>query len=295
MPLISRGTTVGMIGLGNREGGYRPEDRESAEVLAVVVVEALERKRVEERVRRLNESLERRAELQKSEEHYRTLFTTMREGYAVHEILCDADGRPCDYRFLDMNPAFEALTGLDAATCLGRTVREMLPGIEEHWITTYGEVALTGQPTRFENYAAPLGRWYEVMATSPARGQFATVFLDITDRKQAEEALRAEREKFERLAAERQAIVDSIADGLASYDETGRITGLNQAGEELLGYPAGALAGGSGYRLALLPRTKPSGLPIKSRAPGAARLAGRDRARRDHGGGAACGPRRIPR
>ena len=67
--------------------------------------------------------------VRQGEERYRTLFTGIREGFALHEILCDAQGKPCDYRFLDANPAFEALTGLKAEQIHGRTVHEVLPGV----------------------------------------------------------------------------------------------------------------------------------------------------------------------
>ena len=50
--------------------------------------------------------------LRQSEERYRALFNSMIEGFALHEIICDEKGEPFDYRFLDINPAFEKLTGL---------------------------------------------------------------------------------------------------------------------------------------------------------------------------------------
>jgi len=102
--------------------------------------------------------------LRESEQRYRTLFSTMAEGFALHEILCDGAGRPCDYRFLDVNPAFERQTGLKSADLIGRTVREVLPGIEPIWIERYGRVALTGQPEQFEARSGALDRWYDVRA-----------------------------------------------------------------------------------------------------------------------------------
>ncbi len=89
-------------------------------------------------------------ELAQSEERYRKLFDTMTEGFAIHEIICDDQGRPCDYRFLQVNPAFERLTGLKAADLVGRTLYEVLPQSESLWVERYGSVALTGQPAHFE-------------------------------------------------------------------------------------------------------------------------------------------------
>jgi PAS domain S-box-containing protein len=133
---------------------------------------------------------ERTQELRRSEKRYRLLFENMSEGFALHEILTDADGKPCDYRFLEINPAFESLTGLSREAAVGKTVREVIPGIESHWIETYGRVALDGTPLHFENYSAPLDRWYDVFAYRTAPGQFAAIFTDITERKRAEEQLR---------------------------------------------------------------------------------------------------------
>jgi PAS domain S-box-containing protein len=126
------------------------------------------------------------AALRESQENYKHLFETMDEGFSSHEIICDPEGRPVDYRFLDVNPAFERLTGLKRETIIGKTLLEVMPKTERLWIETYGKVALTGQRTHFENYAAELGKWFEVSAFSPRRGRFATTFFDITPRKESE-------------------------------------------------------------------------------------------------------------
>jgi PAS domain S-box-containing protein len=128
-----------------------------------------------------------------AEENYQLLFNQMLSGFALHEIICDDQGIPYDYRFLEANPAFEVLTGLRADDIRGKTVREVMPDIEEHWINIYGEVALTGEPVHFGNYSEPLGKYFEVTAFSPRTGQFATVFRDVTDRQNAE----AERRNIE--------------------------------------------------------------------------------------------------
>jgi PAS domain S-box-containing protein len=126
------------------------------------------------------------AALRQSEERYRLLFDGMTEGFALHEIIQDESGRPCDYRFLDVNPAFERLTGLSRADLLGKRVTEVLPGNEPHWIEDYGRVALTGEPLQFTDYSEVLGRWYQVLAYRPAPGQFAVVFSDVTERRRVQ-------------------------------------------------------------------------------------------------------------
>ena len=131
---------------------------------------------------------ELRQALTKSEERYHILFNGMNEGVALHEIVLDDKGKPIDYRFLEVNTAFEELTGLPAQRVIGKTVKEVLPGIEEPWIKQYGKVALTGEPAVLENYSSPLNKWYEVYAYSPEKGYFITLFMDVTARKKAQEA-----------------------------------------------------------------------------------------------------------
>ncbi len=125
--------------------------------------------------------------LQRSEKRYRLLFDSLVEAYAVHQVICDEAGKPKDYRFLEVNPAFEQMTGLKREEIIGKRVLEVLPGLEKQWLDRYAEVAQTGKTIRFESYSAELGKYYEVVAFRPEEGQFATLFFDITERKNAEE------------------------------------------------------------------------------------------------------------
>ncbi|GAB3419579.1 ATP-binding protein [Massilia agilis] len=130
-------------------------------------------------------------QLAASEERYRTLFESLDEGVCVIEVLFDAQQLPCDYRFLEVNPAFVAHTGLQDA--VGKTIRTLAPAHEQHWFDIYGRVALTGEPVRFTHEARALGRWYDVYATrigAPALRRVAVLFNDITERRHAEEELR---------------------------------------------------------------------------------------------------------
>ncbi len=126
------------------------------------------------------------SELRRMQEEYQTLFREMLDGFAVHELIVDEAGKPADYRFLTVNPAFERMTGLRRADILGRTVLEVFPGIERYWIETYGNVALTGEPALFENYSAGVGKHFRVTAFRPSPNRFACIFIDITERKRAE-------------------------------------------------------------------------------------------------------------
>jgi len=127
--------------------------------------------------------------LRKSEEQYRLLFDEMLSGFALHEIICDDEGKPVDYRFLAVNSAFEALTGLKADEILGKTVLEAMPEIESYWIERYGRVALDGVTDQFDGYSAAIGKHYEARAFCPEPGKFAVMFHDVTERKIAEDQL----------------------------------------------------------------------------------------------------------
>ncbi len=125
--------------------------------------------------------------LRASESRFRDLYENSINGVAIHEIALDGLGNPVDYRFLAVNPAFEKHTGLRAADVVGRYVTQVIPGIEQaSFIQIYGNVAITGQPVRFEQYFAPLQRHFSISAFQTGSGHFSTVFEDITERKQAE-------------------------------------------------------------------------------------------------------------
>jgi signal transduction histidine kinase/CheY-like chemotaxis protein len=130
------------------------------------------------------------AELRASETKYRTLFTSIDEGFCVIEMLFDRDGGPVDYRFLETNPGFEKQTGLHGAA--GKRIRELAPNHEGHWFQRFGQVALTGESVRFVNIARDLGgRWFDVYAFrlgEPDSRRVAVLFTDITARIRLEEA-----------------------------------------------------------------------------------------------------------
>ncbi|HEU4780574.1 MAG TPA: ATP-binding protein [Steroidobacteraceae bacterium] len=133
-----------------------------------------------------------------AEARYRQLFDTLIEGFCTIEVNFDEHGKAVDYRFLEVNPAFEKHTGIQNAQ--GRLMREIAPDIESHWFETFGRVALTGESVRFENEAKPLGRHYEVNAYrvgDSASRRVAILFNDITERKFSERKLRAQ---FERMS-----------------------------------------------------------------------------------------------
>ena len=126
-----------------------------------------------------------------SEERYRTLFEAIDNGFCVIQVLFDENENPFDYRFLEVNRAFEKQTGLQQA--VNKTMLQMVPSMDESWFQIYGRVAKTGESVHFENAADALGRWFEVHAfrvDAPQDHHVAVLFTDITSRKSGELALR---------------------------------------------------------------------------------------------------------
>jgi len=175
-------------------------------------LEEKEQKTVE--LEKINQALEREIyEHGLAENNYQNLFEKMLSGFALHEIICDDGGVPIDYSFLKVNPAFETQTGLNAKELIGKSVLEVLPGTEKHWIDTYGHVALTGEPIFFQNYSEELGKYFEVTAYRPATNQFACIFQDITHRiKAAEEKAKLESQLRQ---AHKMEAIGTMAGGIA--------------------------------------------------------------------------------
>lgn len=135
--------------------------------------------------------------IQENESKYRSLVETMDQGFTVFEMIFDNSGKPVDYRFLEVNPVFEQQTGL--INPVGKTALELVPNLEKHWVEIYGNVALTGETTRFVEGSEAMGRWFEVFAFRLGGAEsrkVALLFTDISERKQAEEKMRIKNEQL---------------------------------------------------------------------------------------------------
>ncbi|RYG26372.1 PAS domain S-box protein [bacterium] len=171
--------------------------------------------------------------LRRSEDRYRSLFESLQEGFCVFEVLFEGD-HAVDYRFLEVNPAFERHTGL--SDVVGKTMRSIAPLHEEHWFQLYGGVARTGQPMRMENYAEQLGRWFDVSAFrvgAPGENRVGVLFSDISDRKLAVATLIAlERQQSFLLALgdRLRPLTDPLAVTTAASEELGRHLNVSRVG-----------------------------------------------------------------
>jgi PAS domain S-box-containing protein len=175
-------TTISVKALRDADG--------AVDYFVALVEDVTDRKRAEEALR-------------ESEAKYHTLFDSMDEGYSIIQMLYEADGKPVDWRILEVNPAFEKHIGVAGAK--GKTVRELGLAVEPRWIEIYGHVAETGESLRFEEHSETLRRTFDVYACrigAPDERKVAVLFTNITERKRAEEALRESERRTQEHAAE---------------------------------------------------------------------------------------------
>lgn len=167
-------------------------------------------------------------DLRESEARFRLLFDNMLEAFAHCRMLFE-DHEPADFIFLDVNDSFERLTGLRNA--VGRKVSEVVPGIRDsnpELFETYGRVALTGNPEKFDTYVLPLRTWFSISVYSTKEEHFVMVFDNITDRKEAADALRESEHKY-------RLVVENAHEGIVVVqDNVFRF--VNPKMGELLGY-----------------------------------------------------------
>ncbi len=174
--------------------------------------------------------------LRVSELRYRTMVKEMLNGFALHEVICNASGQVVNYRYLEVNSAFERITNLAADQIVGKTVLEVYPDLEEFWLVTFGQVALRRQPIHFQKFSKVLKRHLDVLAFSPAEMQFAIVITDITDQKRAEIAISHNEELF-------RYTFDQSPIGAAMVGLDLRFKKVNQELCRITGYSAGEFDG----------------------------------------------------
>ncbi len=144
--------------------------------------------------------------------YFRSLFDNMSEGVCLHEVIYDAQGTPVNYRILDVNAQYEAILHLPRAAVVGKLATEAYGVANPPYLKEYATVADTGIPYRFETYFPPLDKHFVISVAPIDKGQFATIFFDITELKRAEE-------KLQSLNQSLQVMNDQLQEAMRAKDE----------------------------------------------------------------------------
>ena len=175
------------------------------------------------------ERIQAQNKLQDNEKRYRRFFENMHETFVIQEIVVDNDGKPIDLRFLDLNPAAERMLGKTRSELIGRTRSELAGRPDPEGVEMASRVASTGMPFHMVRSSPGFGRSFESFTYSLGSGIVATLSLDITERKHAEETLRESE-------AHKSAILESALDCIITIDHQGRILEFNPAAQATFGY-----------------------------------------------------------
>jgi|GEM_PF-3350729 len=162
---------------------------------------------------------EREAEkkIRESEDKFRSLYASMREGVCLHEIIYNKTGKAIDYRVLDVNPAYEGLTGIRKAKAIGKRASRLYGTQKPPYLKLYTNVVATGKSTSFETYFEPMKKHFSISATPMGAGHFATVFSDITQVKLAEKRIKKQNEELRASEKELKAINEALKSSEDAY------------------------------------------------------------------------------
>ncbi|HEY9053306.1 MAG TPA: PAS domain S-box protein, partial [Rectinemataceae bacterium] len=220
--------------------GFLVEPLDPAQLLAQILSMARLKNSSRESQREFDRMLSMKAghesALHASEKKYKALISRMMNAFALHEMIFDDRGEPVDYRFLEVNPAWERVVGIEANKVIGKTIKEIMPTIEEKWIRLYGRVVKTGISEEFTDYNAATNKYYEVYAFAVSGDQFAVFFNDVTPQIKTDLRLKESEEKF-------RSIAEALSDLIALTDEAGVIAYASPASSSIFGADPKEMAG----------------------------------------------------
>lgn len=116
----------------------------------------------------------------KSEEKYRLQFLNMSSYNSMYEVVYDNEGKPCDFRFIMVNHAYEDYVGVKASDIIGKTLLEVFPTTEKYWIDKLTEAAISGEPCYLESFSSVMNTYIEINLYTPQPGQLAMTTANIT-------------------------------------------------------------------------------------------------------------------
>ncbi|MDO9510511.1 MAG: LytS/YhcK type 5TM receptor domain-containing protein [Bacteroidales bacterium] len=173
---------------------------------------------------------ETKSALKDSEKKYRTLFSSMNEGFALHELIFDSAGKAIDYTIMDVNPAFETILGIKKKMVVGKASKIAYQVSEPPYFSRYSEVANGGNSIIFQDYFEPMDKHFLVSVFSPSKGKFATLFSDVTELRKMEAEVQREQELL-------SVIFDNLEEGIVVCDENGILKRFNESTRRFHGLP----------------------------------------------------------
>ncbi len=198
VPLKSQNQVIGVLQvLSNRLNNFTEDNLNLVESISAHAAASITNALLYARVQNeLTELTKAEGLISESESKFHSLFSSMTEGVALHQITYSPEGQPVNYRIVDANPSFESQTGLKIKDIRGQLATEAYQTDPPPYWEEYEKVARTGEPYSFESYFQPLGKTFAISVYSPKPGWFATIFSDITERKQSEIKLVKSREQL---------------------------------------------------------------------------------------------------
>jgi signal transduction histidine kinase/ActR/RegA family two-component response regulator len=163
--------------------------------------------------RMLEERQKAADDFKESEVRFYSLFSNMAEGVALHELILDKSAKPADYRIIDINQQYERLLGLRRTQVVGKSAIEAYGTPEAPYLNEFSKVALSGIPSQFQTYFAPLERHFEISVAPWGNNGFATLFSDVTSRMQAKKEQKRLEDRLQR--AEKMEALGTLAGGVA--------------------------------------------------------------------------------
>ncbi len=137
--------------------------------------------------------------LRESEEKFRTLFASMTEMVALHEVVFDDQGNPVTSRITDCNAAYTQITGIPREQAIGKTAIDLYGTEHDPYTKEFVHVGITGEPLHFETYFPPINKHLSISVVSPGKNKFATVTTDISERIYAEKLITEKNKELERI------------------------------------------------------------------------------------------------
>lgn len=169
--------------------------------------------------------------MEDSEKKYRGLFSNMISAFGLHEMIFNEKGEPVDYILLEVNPMWEKVVGIEASSVVGKSIREIMPAIEQSWIDRYGKIVLTGKSEEFVDYNEATQKYFNVFAYKLEGNKFAVVFNDVTEKKRFELEMIQAKEKSEESEHKYRDVLDASPDAIIQYGLDCRILYLNKNAE----------------------------------------------------------------